>query len=107
MPHYITDTSFSGLSNRAIAHRGHRRSSGSGADGAVRDTVVGFDSSDFSTARYVYAGTVADSDNDGDPDVATAPRQKTPRITVLLNNGDSECDLADFAVFQKSFTGGV
>lgn len=66
---------------------------------------VGFDSSDYSTARYVYAGTVADFDNDGDPDVATATWPNIPRVTVLLNKGDGNYAPPDIYTLPKGSQG--
>jgi hypothetical protein len=49
---------------------------------------LGWDASNYQSARYVYAGTVADFDQDGDTDVATTTYPNIPRVTVLFNNGD-------------------
>jgi hypothetical protein len=49
---------------------------------------LGWDAGTYQTARYVYAGTTADFDHDGDADVATATYPNLPAVTVLLNNGD-------------------
>ncbi len=62
---------------------------------------VGFDSSDYFTARMVYAGTVADFDNDGDPDVASSTWPNIPRVTVLLNNGDGNYAQPDIYTLPK------
>jgi hypothetical protein len=48
---------------------------------------VGFDTSDFFTARYVYASCVADLDRDGDPDAAAVTWPSIPRLSVVRNAG--------------------
>ena len=74
---------------------------------------VGFDSSNYNTARYLYASTVADLDLDGDPDVATASWPNIPRVTVLRNRGDGMFEPPDayalptgsYEVIAADFTG--
>ncbi|HET9480387.1 MAG TPA: VCBS repeat-containing protein, partial [Candidatus Polarisedimenticolia bacterium] len=58
-------------------------------DPRLFDSVfVGWDASNYNTARYLYASCTADLDNDGDPDLATAHWPSIPKVTVLLNHGD-------------------
>jgi FG-GAP-like repeat len=70
------------LACAAVADSSH------GLPGLFDTPWVGFDASDYFTARYVYGGIVADLDNDGDPDVATCTWPNIPRVTVLHNRGD-------------------